>query len=471
MKKLSLVLLICFFANISFGQHQNIEEKPKIWGNDSNRPEDTTSLLSVFKAGKINGHFRYYHSSIRNKGDLSDYQANAIGGGLRFESGNFHGLNMGLSGFYIFNVGSSDLSKKDVKSGQSNRYEIGLFDVTNPQNLNEINRVEELFIKYTKSNSKIIFGRQLINTPFINLQDGRMRPTAVEGLWIETTLSNKNAIQGGWLYSMAPRSTSKWYSMQSSFGLYPAGINGEGVKSDYLGNINTSGAYILNYEFNSFKNLKINLWDMWVENVMNTSLIQTDWEKKLPHGKLYSGTQITFQSKSGNGGNPDETKTYYSNNKPVIIFGGRMGWKSKKWDYSINVNRIGSSGRYLMPREWGRDHFYTFMPRERNEGFGDVTALVGKATFFPRQSTTLHLSYGYFSLPDVLNFELNKYGMPSYTQLNVDLRQKFSGFLNGFEGQVLWIMKWNQGETYDNPKYVIHKVNMNLLNIVVNFRF
>jgi hypothetical protein len=30
-----------------------------------------------------------------------------------------------------------------------------------------------------------------------------------------------------------------------------------------------------------------------------------------------------------------------------------------------------------MPREWGRDPFY-FMPRERNEGYGDVNAIMTK---------------------------------------------------------------------------------------------
>ena len=136
----------------------------------------------------------------------------AVGGGLRYESAAFHGFSMGVSGFYIFDAGSSDLAKKDAASGQANRYEIGLFDVTDPENLNEINRVEEFFIKYRKAATRITFGRQLINTPFINLQDGRMRPTAVEGVWLETSVGMKHQFQGGWLYGIAPRGTSKWYS-------------------------------------------------------------------------------------------------------------------------------------------------------------------------------------------------------------------------------------------------------------------
>ena len=55
--------------------------------------------------------------------------------------------------------------------------------------------------------------------------------------------------------------------------------------------------------------------------------------------------------------------------------------------------------------------------------------------------------------------------------MNIDFRHKFKGIINGFEGQILWVVKWNQGETYDTPKYIIHKVDMNLLNVVLNFRF
>ena len=125
----------------------------------------------------------------------------------------------------------------------------------------------------------------------------------------------------------------------------------------------------------------------------------------------------------------------------------------------------------MMPREWGRDYFYTFMPRERNEGYGNATALVLKSIYKVSQSTTATLMLGNVQLPDVKDFYLNKYGMPSYTQMNMDMRHRFGGWLQGLEAQLLYIRKWNQGETYENPRFVIHKVDMNLVNVVLNFRF
>ncbi|MBK8670103.1 MAG: outer membrane porin, OprD family [Saprospiraceae bacterium] len=464
------IIIILSIHTVS-GQHQDLQEKPKIWQSETKNNIDTSSLLAAFKTGTVNGHFRFFHSSTFNKGGLKDYDANAIGGGLRFETRNYHGFRVGISGFYIFNIGSSNLAAKDLSSGQPNRYEIGLFDVTNPDNLNEINRLEEFFIHYQKRNTKLTFGRQLLNTPFINLQDGRMRPTAVEGLWIESKLRKNHQIQLGWLYNIAPRSTRKWYDAGESIGLYAVGVDASGVKSGYSGNIQTKGILMANYQVKIKASLTFIFWNMWVENVMNATMVQGDWEKTIKGGKLYSSFQVSSQVKSGEGGNADITKTYYTNDKAVYTYGARVGWKNSIWDYSLNFNRIGESGRYLMPREWGRDYFFTFMPRERNEGLGDVTALLAKASFQFRKNSSVQLSAGTFVLPDVRNFALNKYGMPSYHQVNVDVRHKFKGFLNGLEGQILWVAKYGVGETYDTPRYIIHKVDMHLLNAVLNFRF
>jgi hypothetical protein len=60
-----------------------------------------------------------------NESGLTDYFANAGGGGIRFETARFKGFQFGVSGFYIFNLGSSDLTKKDSASNQLNRYELG----------------------------------------------------------------------------------------------------------------------------------------------------------------------------------------------------------------------------------------------------------------------------------------------------------------------------------------------------------
>jgi hypothetical protein len=154
------------------------------------------------------------------------------------------------------------------------------------------------------------------------------------------------------------------------------------------------------------------------------------------------------------------------------VFSTKLGWENNQWKTSLNYTRITGEGRYLMPREWGRDPFFTFMPRERNEGLGDVQAFVGKLSYVtPNLPIKASLSYGLFKLPDVKQVALNKYGLPSYNQLNLDINYEFEGFLEGLEIQALYVHKSNQGETYENEKYIINKVNLSNYNLVLNFHF
>lgn len=463
---------MCIISPLTvIAQHQDLQEKPKIWLSEPKIMSDTTSLLSAFKNGTVNGHFRYFYSLTNNRTGLTDYFANAVGGGIRYETRPYYGWSVGVSGFYIFNAGSSKLLTKDPATSQSNRYEIGLFDVAETIQIHEINRVEEFHIKYQSKGLKVIAGRQLLNTPFINLQDGRMRPSAVEGIWIEENISPKSTLQLGWIYAIAPRSTSKWYSMADAIGIYSAGVDAQGARSSYFGNVQCKGAFMFNYQWKASHHLKINLWDIYLDNILNTGLLQADLELPLPQGRLYFGLQNALQVKVGKGGNADASLAYYTNTQPVWILGLSVGWKNTKWDHSFNFNSINKGGRYLMPREFGRDYFYTFMPRERNEGLGGVTAFTWKSVYKFNQATNIQPSFGYYSLPDVKNYYLNKYGLPSYCQLNIDIRHKFGAWLQGLEAQLLYVHKWKIGEDYGNERYVIHKVDMDLLNFVVNFRF
>ena len=105
-------------------------------------------------------------------------------------------------------------------------------------------------------------------------------------------------------------------------------------------------------------------------------------------------------------------------------------------------------------------------------GFGNVDAVVTKLNYnIPKTNLKTSFSFGYFHLPNVKNYMLNKYGMPSYTQLNADIRYIFSGLCKGLETQLLIVGKFNQGNTYQNDRYIFNKVNMILYNLVINYNF
>ncbi len=473
MKKILAASLMLLAGNIVSAQHQEVSEKPDMYKGKQFQTVDTTSLLSAFKRGHFNGHFRYFLMVTDNKAGLTDYYANAAGGGIRYETARFHGFQFAVSGFYTFNIGSSDLSKADTVTGQFNRYEIALFDVNDPNNKKDIDRLEEFYLNYRLKNISITFGRQLLNMPFINLQDGRMRPTGVEGIWMEFNDAKKIHAEGGLLYTLSPRGTTKWYNIGKSLGVYPSGVNVDGTKSLYNNNINSKVVALFGINMKADNNLNLELWDVYADNVFNTIMLQANllFPKK-GNSSFFGAAQFIRQDAINNGGNTNAAKTYFEKGGKSISFGAKAGWKNKTWETSINYNRITSHGRYLMPREWGREPFFTFLPRERNEGFGDVHAIMGKVNFnITKARIKTSLAAGFYKLPDVKNYRLNKYGLPSYTQANTDIRYSFAGILKGLEAQILLVWKKNTGEMYNNKSYEFNKVNMMQYNFVLNFHF
>ncbi len=355
-------------------------------------------------------------------------------------------------------------------SGTINRYELGLFDITDPANKTDIDRLEELYIQYQKNKITIALGKQLLNTPFINLQDGRMRPTEVQGLWMQHK-NKDNKWYAGWLNRFSPRGTVEWYKTGESIGIYSVGVNVDGTKSGYKNALESNGVALVGAEIGSIKNYKIQIWNQFVENMFNSVFFQID---KTPNAKqpYYYGLQLITQTVVNNGGNEDAANTYFNPDQSSLVLGARVGQKINSWDYSLNYTRITKQGRYLMPREWGRDPFYTFLMGERNEGMGDVSAYVVKSKFTaPKLPLTVNMGVGYFKLPDITNYALNKYSFPSYMQYNLDVRYAFSGFWKGWEAQLIYFYKDATGNTYDNPRNYINKVDMGHFNFILNFHF
>jgi hypothetical protein len=425
-----------FIFNINLNaQHQELNEAPKLWGK-SQKAIDSSNLLHRFQMGSMHGHFRTFFSSTANKNSAVEY-AQAIGGGIQFVSKPLYNFHVGVSGFFVYDAFSSDLTKAHPLSNTLNRYELGLFDITDPSNKTNIDRLEELYLQYQKNNLTLTIGKQLLNTPFINLQDGRMRPTEVQGVWGQYE-HKKQKFYIGWLNRFSPRSTVAWYKTGESIGLYSVGVNIDGIKSGYKNELSSKGVGLIGTELNLFKHYNIQIWNQYVENIFNSSLLQVD---KIPSSSApyYYGLQFIRQNAVHQGGNDDLGKTYFNPSQSSLVLGARIGRNTENWDHSFNITRITKQGRYLMPREWGRDPFYTFLLGERNEGNGDVNAYVIKSKYAAKKiPLKINLGVGYYDLADIKDYAMNKYSFPAYMQYNIDTRYAFSGFWKGWELQVIY---------------------------------
>ena len=470
MLKPSFIGLTCvLFLSLNVkAQHQELNEAPKLWGK-SQKAKDSSNLLYRFQMGTMHGHFRSFFSNTANNNSTIEY-AQAIGGGIQFISKPIYNFNIGVSGFFVYDAFSSDLTKPHPLSKTLNRYELGLFDITDPSNKTDIDRLEELYLQYQKKNLTLTLGKQLLNTPFINLQDGRMRPTEVQGIWGQYKQKNTKWF-GGWLNRFSPRGTVEWYKTNESIGIYSVGVNVDGTKSGYKNNLASNGVALTGAEISLSREYKLQIWNQYVENIFNSSFLQID---KIPNknSTLFYGVQFIKQSVINNGGNGEINKTYFNPNQTATVFGARIGKQWNNWEHSINLTRITKEGRYLMPREWGRDPFYTFLIGERNEGFGDLSAYVFKTKYKNhKKPLIINSAIGYFNLPDIKNYALNKYSFPSYWQYNIDARYELGGFWKGWEMQIIYFYKKASGETYNDPKNYINKVDMGHFNLILNFHF
>ncbi len=433
--------------------------------------KDSLNLLQPISKGKTSLLARYYYSSTDNAKNYTDYFANGIAAGIKYQSAFYKNFQLNTSAHFIYNIYSSNLKIPDALSGQVNRYEIGLFDVLHPDERKDLFKLEELNLLFKSKNISIKLGRQLPNTPFINQQDGRLRPTAIDAASIQYE-RKKIKFEASFIYGISPRSTAEWFSVGGSMGIYPQGVNQKGTAGNYFGNIKSKGIIVTSFQYKHSKQLQFQIWNQWVDNVFNTSLFQTDYSIPLKNtSQLIYGLQLINQFAINSGGNVDPLKTYFQKNQKAFVISSKTGWKNKEIETSLNFTRITKTGQYLMPREWGKDPFYTFMPRERNEGFGNVNAVVAKISYSKKESALkTEVAFGNFNLPDAKDALLNKYPMPSYQQLNIDLKYSMNKIVKGLEGQLLFVRKFSTGNTYNNGKFIINKVNMSIINLILNYR-
>lgn len=430
--------------------------------------EKDTTLSSELAKGKFSAHARTFFMATMNEGDLSDYHAWALGAGIGYESPELKGFKLGISGFFIYNLQSSNLAKLDPITNTPNRYEIGLFDITDPGNHSDLDRLEELYVQYRIHKSFVRAGKFILNTPFINPQDGRMRPTLEQGFSVEINEIKNLKIEVAYLNKISPRSTVKWYSIGESIGIYPQGLRTDGVRSDYAGHVHSDGIYLLGVNYR--QKISISFWDTYIENISNTAFVQL--EHTFTGKQFYMGLQYARQDAVSEGGNVNDVQTYITRGTYTNILSAQAGLRKNFIDVNINATVIDGNGRYLMPREWGRDPFYTFMPRERVEGAGAVEAVTLNMSYLiPKIRLRPSLGVGYFDMPDVQNYRLNKYAMPSFAQINADVRYRFGGYFDGVSVQFLYTYKLGVGRDYENPKNVINKINMSNVNLVLNYKF
>ena len=422
----------------------------------------------VKKKGTLSGQWRTYYMMTSNNEELKDFNALATGGKLKYQYNLLENLEVGVALYNATNLGLQDLTIPDATTGRISRYEEGLFDRLDLEN-DAVFLLGELYAKYHLAQHSFTLGRMKINTPLINPEDGRMIPTLVQGFWYNFN-AEKTKFQLGVLNEIAPRSTGEFYGIGESIGTYPVGRNIYGNASAYADNTESDYVLMANAEFKLSKEFSVKVWNQYVDNVFNSVYIKPKLE--VSKSIILEGEWL-HQNKVGDGGNSLDSLRYYNQNSSDIL-GLKIAYKSKAGLVSLSYNRILPHGQFISPREWGREDLFSFQKRERSEGSADNHALVlnYKKDFTLLKDLNLMsiLSIGKHWKPDLTDAILNKYAMPDYTHINLDIFFNIKK-LKRLRPELLLTSKIGNGDIPDNPNFYFNKVDMFHLDVILNYNW
>ena len=466
MNKILIILSLLFLPIHEFISQEKVHHGHKIIGADTSKRTLGTDL----DKGLFEFHARSFFMQTLNRGDLLDYNAMGVGAGISYYSPSWKGFHFGFSGFFVFQLFENNIYEEDPITSNTNRYEVLLFDMNDLDNKRDLDRLEELYLNYEYKNLDVIFGRQKFESPLMNEQDNRMRANLFNGLKVRYNPENW-LLKAAWFNQVTIRGTVDWYSMEESYGVYPFGRNPFGTPSQYKGNISTLGVGVLGTKYYR-DNFYVEGWNYFNENVFNISFAQSELEIPFKSLSGHIGVQGFYQTAVNDGGNSNPEMSYIMKDESTYGIGGRLGVSLGNHKILGNSLYISNQGRFLFPREWGREQFFASLPRERFEGSGAVRSLMLKYVYdWEEKGISAEFGAAKVDHAQLNEYKNNKYGIPSYYHFTGLIDYKFSGYLEGLDIKFLVAHKAAQHPSEVPDNFRINRVDLWNFNLILDYRF
>ncbi|GAB3199606.1 hypothetical protein ABID22_002389 [Pontibacter aydingkolensis] len=459
---LTLILSVALWGNTIAQTHHTHEEQ-----TEESDTVKVRSIRELFTKGEVEGHIRNYFIATINHKELTDNYANAIGAKIGFRTAPYHGVRLGFAGLFTYNAFSSDLSEADPIARRLPGTELELFDIEDPTNGADLDRLDELYLEYKSEGLFAQAGRISFTSPLINPQDTRMKPYAAQGIQVQVPIKENNRLTLAWLDHFSPRSTVEWFTAGESIGIYGSGVDPQGEPSEYEHHTKTAGVAIAGLQAKPHPRVQTEIWNYFIENISN-NLYGKALVEVAPQVSV--GVEGLYQNQLGNGGNKEEGKRYFPDQKQWLI-GGRLAYEPKDWSFSLNYLHTGNEGRFLFPREWGREQFFATLPRGRMEGTGNADLLALRVVKRWSDQLSVEGAVAKAWMPSVDDHRFNKYGQPSYVGLITDIHytpQK--PVLDGLSFRLLYVGRFSDtsGLALEDMYY---KTNFHQINLVTQITF
>lgn len=440
--------------------------------------QDSTihNILDLFTHGHTGGHIRNYAMMTINEGPLNDYWTNASGGSIHFESADWKGLQFGVKGIFTFNAFGSDLIETDTLVGQIAKWETELYDVSRPDEKHDLDRLEELYIKYSLGKSFVSAGKIDINRgPLFLRRDGRMKPFVYRGAWTEIAEYKGHLIQLGYINGVSPRGYTEWFDLDEVIGHSSSGFQPNGEHAYHHGVSLLDAVYVAGYGNSQVKGLSAQLWNYLLKGQSNISWLQLDYK----NDKYLLGLQFVHQAAEEYQSSLTYEQRYMQPEEHANVLSVKLGIEQKRaastTEWSFSYLKAFDTGRFLFPRELGREDFYVSQPRSWIDGFGDLEVYMLRMKYKTKlkrgEELFMDARISSTQSPGVNNYEFNKYDNPSFYQLTLRPQFRFAGVLKGLEVGLLYLHKLSDQSQELTSAQTYYKTNLHHFNLVTNIYF
>lgn len=406
-------------------------------------------------------HLRNYQMYTQNK-ETPAYFGNATALKLTYHKKVNQKWLLGLGGLAIIPTGYSTRNSKNNALGNTSKWERELY-FQNDRSA----RLETAFIQRNFNRAILGYGiQEFEKTPLINSSDGRTSGYRFHGLKTEITPWDKTKFYAYWIQAVSPRSQSNWYQISTAFGSNSMGFQPNGALANYQNSTHSKGIGIIGIKQNIGQQLNVQAWNLHLDQVINTSWLQLDYQwNAWQLGAIYS-FQIPASKQSKLPYNQRYVQPF--ENGQVASF--KIAWQDPNFELGAFYTRAFDSGRYLFPRELGRDQFYTSFSRNRLEGFSNMEVFAVKAKYrFNTENFLVGVSAASLNGVRVGALQNNKYNLDEYNQINTKLQYEFKNIAQGLQVQLLYV--WKENKNKHDLATVFNQSDFNQINLITNIYF
>ncbi|MFZ6053390.1 hypothetical protein [Halocola ammonii] len=440
------------------------------WGQQHQDSLAVHNIREVFSEGHFHGHFRNYFMATNNRGDDRDFWTNATGGALHYSTANWKGFEAGVKGIFTYRTASSNLYNEE-DPGASAKWEIELYDVHRPQVGNDLDRLEELYLRYRSKQFWITYGKQNINEgPLLLMRDGRMKPFVYRGFWSGIETKN-HAARIGFINGVSPRGMTEWYDLNEAIGQSGNGFEPNGTPAEYHETASSRGLAVVGYKYHSSESWTNQIWAYVFDRISSTYWFQSDWE----NDEFFAGVQYVHQHPLPKQSELDYAERYVQPDERADVISGQAGFKKGCFRFSGAYLHAFDNGRFLYPREMGRENFYVSQPRSWVDGLGNLDIFQLGAVYELRKAKQKLLDLSIFlnrvESTGRNNVAFNKYNLPVYNQVTSTITHQFGHLLKGLEVSFLYVGRLSEDPDEMTDEDMAYRTNFHHFNLIANVNF